>query len=191
MTRAKPPRLARRWRPAICGCRSNHRCPSSPVNRESCQARRVRKRPRTGKASRDPLFQARINSRYRPSYDARRTDVFAPGTKQIRPLLGLTRPSPSPWRKTMWFARNKAKQRVISYDSGTLLDISWRWSHRYGNWVLRKISRSGGDPGQRPTEGEGAVRMLWGRRSAPLLACGDNWVGVGRIVRTAGCVCEG
>ena len=105
--------------------------------------------------------------------------------------LGLIDPSLTRAQKTMWRLRNKAKQRVISYDSGTLLEISWRWSHRYGNWVLRKISRSGGDPGQRPTEGEGAVRMLWGQRFSPLLAYGDNWVGVGRIVRTAGSLCEG
>src|SRR5690242_14917823 len=106
-------------------------------------------------------------------------------------LLGLTAQSPFSWRKTMWLARNKAKQRVISSDSGTLLDISWRWSHGSENWVLRTISRSGGVPGQRSTEGESAVRKLWGRRSAPLQACGDNWVDVGRIVRTAGSLCEG
>ena len=99
------------------------------------------------------------------------------------------------WRpiraKSLWQLRNKAKQRVISSDSGTLLEISWRWSHRYENWVLRTISRSGGYQGRRPTEGEGAVRKLWGRRLIPWPNCGGDLVGVDRIVRTAGCVCEG
>lgn len=98
---------------------------------------------------------------------------------------------PNRAQKTMCSPRNKAKQRVISYDSGTLLEISWRWSHRYGNWVLRKISRNGGDQERRPTEGEGAVRKLWGRRFRPWPIYGGDLVGVDRIGRTAGCVCEG
>ncbi len=49
----------------------------------------------------------------------------------------------------------------------------------------------GGDQGRRPTEGEGAVRKLWGRRSSPWPICGGDLVKVDQIVRTAGCVCEG
>src|SRR5262249_13231926 len=100
--------------------------------------------------------------------------------------LGLTGGWRTQWRKTVWRSRNKAKQRVISHDSATLLVISRRWSHTYENWVLRQISRNGGIQGRRQTEGEGAVRVLWGRRFEPWPNCGGDLVWVCQFVRTAG-----